>query len=427
MANTTSTANKQQNAVAAAIATFMKYAATRSLVQTGTISSGASGSGTSGTVSWANVIPTSPVWCRRVRLQVTLPITLTIAAGASITISPYAPFSAMLATLQLSGAPAWPLTPLSAFFLDWITQYRNFDPSYAGLGVQEPTVSSNPYQDDGGAQWNFNSYIPGQTITNSGTTAEVLNFTWQFTAEIVLQRRMRNLIGTIPFGDPKNRPLLNLQLAPLIGAQPEQNAFVNSTSGSTTAVVGSGGATINATYPSYDLDLLPAGVAVPNPQVGLGLTVSAQTLQISAAGKILYQLMQDAALYEKIHGILVNSELPIRADYFGLWTTQEQRDARWEFDASVGTFHDYYAQVHEHYGRFLPLGDYVADLFNGENPDNPGLDPYQGQMSPDVSYAQRFGVAPTPAMSLAVRVPSGTSISSAYFQLFQFELVTVPY
>jgi hypothetical protein len=48
-------------------------------------------------------------------------------------------------------------------------------------------------------------------------------------------------------------------------------------------------------------------------------------------------------------------------------------------------------------------------------------------MTPDFGYAQMFGVVPTPNMTTANRIPTGTGLTNAFEQIYEFGLVNVPY
>jgi hypothetical protein len=125
--------------------------------------------------------------------------------------------------------------------------------------------------------------------------------------------------------------------------------------------------------------------------------------------------------------LLINGQLPLEADYYGLWDDQDVQSSRWNFDAQVNTFQEYFDKFQREYHRYPMLGQYVADFENGLFPEIPSVTPYDALMSPDASYAQAFGVPVTPAMTTSIRMPAGTDPSNPYIRTYAFGLVRVPY
>lgn len=424
-----STGNSAAQAQAANLAGWLQYAYTNPWTQLATLAAGSAGGASAGLFTLnPSDIPVSPTWCSAIKYQASIGLAVTLPAGASVTVSPYFPFSSLIQALTLAGAPPWNQLELTAWYLDEITSAQDFDPSFAGLGEASPvSASTSPYQDDGG-NWNLGGLVPGATLTNSGTSSETTNYTVNFTVRQQLQRRRHLGFGLIPFGDNENRPQQQLLLSPTVGTNPEQNSFINASSAGV-SVVTQGNSTVKIVYELRGIDItgaLPKGVSA-SPTASFGLQVDSSSPSIQNAGSIRYFQHKTAMLYEKIHHLLINDELPIRADYFGLWITNVQQNSRWAFDASQNTFQDYYEMVHERYQRYLPKGEFVADLASGDIPQFPNATPYVGQMTPDVALATSLGIAPTPAMSTAIRVPSGTTMSGAYARVYSFGLVPVPY
>jgi hypothetical protein len=185
-------------------------------------------------------------------------------------------------------------------------------------------------------------------------------------------------------------------------------------------------------FRSKSLDVLPQTVQqMQQPMVQLGLNVTYDnSFQIQNAGAILYQYQRTAQIYNTIfHGFVNgnNPASPIDVDYFGLWLTQNQASARWSYDASAGTMQDYFSDLFHRYKRYLPKGVFVVDLDNGQVPEIPRETPYNGLMSPDTAYAAAAGVAATPNMATAFRIPAGTAMSGAYAAIWTLGLVRVPY
>ena len=428
MAATPATGNSAVAAQAANLAGWLQYAYTNPWTQLATLPGGSAGGSSAGLFTLnPSDIPVSAQWCSAIKYQVTLNLTVTIPAGGSVTVSPFFPFSSLIQALTLAGAPPWNQLEMTAWYLDEISRGQDFDPGFAGLGQSSPvSASTSPYQDDGG-NWNLGGLVPGSTLTNSGTAAVATNYTVKFTVRQQLQRRRHLGFGLVPFGDNENRPQQQLILAPTIGSNPEQNAFVGASAGVT--AVTNGNSTANIVYELRGLDVqgaLAKGV-VPEPTASFGLQVDASSPSIQNAGATKYFQHKTAMLYESIHHLLVNDGLPIRADYFGLWLTNIQQNSRWAFDASVNTFQDYYETMHERYQRYLPKGHFLADLASGDIPQFPNATPYVGQMTPDITLATSLGIAPTPAMSTALRVPSGTTMIGAYARIYSFGLVPVNY
>lgn len=416
---------------------FLKYARTQPLpVQIGTLAAGDAGGQATSLIGWnPNNIAEVPGWASDLDLTVTLPVTLTTVAGSTVRMSPLAPFSALSAQMILAGSPEWPQnTSLVPFWLDEITSRREFDPFQRGGASLRTTNNSandvDPAWYDGGAKAPTFAGGADTILPNAVVAAGVTkNITLRFTVRIRFQRLRSKMWGMIPLGDPQNRPVLRMQLNQLLGANPENNLFLDGGTAGSTAVVGTGGVQVLAVFRTKTLDVLPPEIQqMPQPQVGLGMNlIYDNSFAINNAGAIVYQGQRTAMIYTGIHHFLVNNKLPIRADYFGLWLTQNQQSARWAYDDSAGTMQDYYEQVLRTYGRDLPQGHYFADLSGGDYPDIPRETPYVGLMSPDVAYAATVGVAAAPNMSTAIRIPGGTALTAAYLATYAFGLVRVPY
>jgi hypothetical protein len=425
-----SAAAQQTSAVQAQAATlksWLTYAGVNPWTQLATFATGSPGGpGTGVATLTPSDIPETPSWCSAIDYLITLNLSVVVPAAGSFTWSPFFPYSSVLQALTLAGAPPWNLLELTPWYLDQITNTHDFDTGYAGLGQNSPTTAaSDPAQDDGGL-YTLNSIVPGATITNVGTVQETLTYSVVFSVRQRLQRRRHLGFGLIPFGDPQNRPQQKLQLAPFIGINPEQSAIVNASSGVTCVTTAGSGASI--VYELKGLDVLPPQItATPSPTAGMGLQVDSNSPSFQNAGSIQYIAKRTAMLYESMHQLVINNELPIRADYFGLWLTQVQQNARWAYDAQANTFSQYYLDMHRRYHRYLPKGHFLADLASGDIPDFPNASPYQAMMTPDVGLAASMGIAPTPAMSTAIRYPSGTSMSGAYVRCYDFGYVPVPY
>jgi hypothetical protein len=418
---------------------FLLYARTQPLpVQIGTLAAGDPGGQATSLIAWnPNNIAEVPGWAQTLDLHITLPVELNVAAGATVTMSPLAPYSALAVQMLLSGSPEWPQnTSLVPWWLDDITNFQIFDPFMAGPSIR----TTNGIPNDVDPEWydagpdgptfagGANTILPGGTQAG-GVGGVTRNYVVKFTCRINLQRLRTKMWGMIPLGDPQNRPVLRAQLSALLGFQPENNLFIDDAANpGSTAAVDTGGVEVVAVFRTKSLDYLPQGLQIAQPQVGLGLNlVYDNSFAINNAGAIQFQGQRTAMVYTAIHHLLVNNSLPIRGDYFGLWVTQNAQSARWAYDESAGTMQDYYTDVLNRYKRYLPQGHYVADLQNGEFPDIPRETPYIAQMSPDVAYAASVGVAATPNMSTAVRIPAGTALVDAYLATYAFGLVRVPY
>lgn len=422
-------ATNQQNAQALTQANdvFLQYAPDTSMESSvsGILASGSSGGSTALYALNPSTIPRVPMWCTEIEVTTTVSVQLSVPASGSFTVSPFAPYCGLSSQLTLAGAPPWVLMEHTPWYLDVINTRRGFDPGYSGLGNNSATpFSSNRDQGPSSIAPAFGA-SPGSTITNTATTTATYNHTWTWTDTIRLQRRRKSLVGSVPFGDPKNRPAFKLMLNPLIGTTPEQNLYVGATSGVT--AVTTAVSNTNIIFKGNRIDVVPQGTQVPSPTVLLGLTVNTYSPAISNSGQILPIPHQDAMLYNYIHHILVNDQNTLRADYFGTWLTQEQKSARFEYDASQNTFARYFKEYHDRLETYPITGVYTADMVGGDFPDLPAETPYIGIMTPDAVYANNYGIVPTPNMQTAIRIPSGTSINQAYVRIYSFGLVEVPY
>ncbi len=422
------TAQAQQNNASSNLAAFLRYAprVPLSAPLVGTLAAAAAGGGTS-LFNFANDIPAVPFWCSEIYITTKMVVQLTnsATAAANVTVSPFAPYCFFSSQLTLAGAPPWALMEHTPWYLDAITrpEFWDSDPGYLGLG----NISTVPFTNtvDQGLTASLNAFgaTPGAVVSVPGSGN--VQHTWQWTDRIFLQRAKKRLFGAIPFGDPKNRPQFKMQLNPLIGTLPEQAPYINAAGTVTAATVGV--TTSVVTFVGHRLDVLPQGLQVPEPTVGMGLTVDSFSPAIQNAGSIFKQPHQDAMLYHRIHHLLINNQLPIQADYWSLWLTEEQKSARWEYDNSQNTFDNYFREYFQRWGRYPVKGHYVADFVGGELPLLPSETPYEAFVTPDYGYGKAFGIVPTPNMQTAIRVPTGTSMVGAYIRNYSFGLVTVPY
>jgi hypothetical protein len=452
---------QQQTTAADAIAQnnqlFLRYARTQPYpVLVGSIPQGATGGTAQSLVEWTEPqVPQDAGWMRAVTFTVTLPVSLTLAAGASVTVSNYAPTCAFNFWPSLAGSPEFPNT---APLLVWACeeQRRGWARAPLGLPVQSipamaTSVPSNSITPVGPVVanifnvldmgpnptliWNNTSnqgVLPGQTITNSGTAAETIDLLVQFSQRVTFQVRHNRTWGMLPIGDPSRRVQLNLQLNALIGTNSVQNLFVNSTSTANSASL-YGAATVYAVLETANIDLLPSKngqplVMIGAPVVEYGLNLTTDNLvSVPSAGSIRTIAHRSAMAYLAIHHFLLNNGLPQRADYFGLWITQNSQTARWAFDATLGNFQQYFTNYNRIYGSFPLVGHYLVDLESGEFPPLPSLTPFQAAMSPDATYAAALGVEPTPNMNTAIRVPSQASLVNGQVAVYSVGLIAVPY
>ncbi len=382
-------------------------------------------------MTWQQNIPIIPAFCTAIdytvnKLKTKLTVTKT---NGSATLSPFAPYSAFLQQMTLGGAPPWPLTEMVPWYLDDILHHTNFDRQYPGLGNNSQyfgtTVDEGPTKNNIGTT--TTNLKPGTKVTNTAATNATHTYTFIFTMHQQLQRKRHLLWGSIPFGDPENRPNNQLQLAPLTGKNPEQVLFTNIV-GATTKAVTATKVTVKATYELAYIDLLPPSVTqVPQPLVNYGLQLTPFSITNLAAGTIQPITHRTAQLYTSIHHALINNQAPIRADYFGLWDDQDQQSARWAYDKSNNTFQAWFTKMQRVYRRYMPKGHYFVDMEGGIFPEIPSVTPYDALMSPDASYANAFGVPITPAMTTSLRIPAATVTTTPYVRVWAFGLVRVPY
>ena len=424
MASGPATPTPQQQQ-AAQLAAFLRWAKDAPLTMNGNIPSGDTGGKGTSVVTWSGTgdIPAVPKWCKAIDLFVTLPITLTLAAttGAA-TVSPFAPWSAISTSWDISGTFQWELIELTAHYLDTITRARNIDPGYPGLSEAYGAATHLWLGDDRG-YYTLNGLTPGQTLTNTGSTATNTNYTLKFFLRIQLQEYRKQGFGLVPFGDPQNRPKLKVVLNNLIGVAPEASLFVNAVGGAT-ACVTNGQPQVTALYRMLDVPLLPPGAkTTPYPTVGMVRQIVADYTQIANAGQIVNRKFDTKQQYDKIFGLLMNNEAPLNADYWGLWATGQKQSAIWEYDAADSSILGYAEDLKQRYNRYLPTGVHVADLWGGDLPELPHESPQVLQMTPDASLATAIGLPLTPNACVGIRVPQGTTIATAYMRNYHFGLV----
>lgn len=445
--SSTMTQGTQASAAAAAqaaINNFLAVAPTKYTAILGSVAAGLTGGATANVV-WQQQIPIVPAFCTAIDYEITLPLTYTASVVGGGFISPFAPYSVVANQITLGGAPPWPLTEMTPWYLDYVAKHVDYDFSYPGLGSTAGSSDTattflspgapTPYALTNGTgildSGPSSQLFPAGTIPNAAlTTGAVSNAILQFKVRQQLQRKRHLLWGAVPFGDPENRPNNLTQLLPFTGANPEQTLLVNgaTTAYSTSPIIGSGGCTVKATYELAYIDLLPPSMtAVPNPQVGYGLQLIQFSTTGLAAGTVQPITHRTAMAYTSIHQLLINNAAPLRADYFGLWDDQDQQSSRWNFDAQNNTFTEYYDKFHRTYHHYPLTGQYLSDFEGGLFPEIPSVTPYDAIMSPDASYAAAFGVPVTPAMTTSIRVPTGTTVVNPYVRTYAFGLVRVPY
>ncbi len=422
-----------QQAIDQQIALFLAYARRQyHLTQVGTIPSGSSGGSAA---SQAAFNPTNleqdAVYIDSIDLFCTLPITLTLPAGSSVVVSPYAPYVAIQSKFTVAGASRFEYISGAPHWLDELTSYEWWDPamsypsSYGAISGQFDNGSSQasgwyPNTDGSGA------FQPGATISNTATTGTTVSGTLQFRIRVRLRRRRPNLWGCVPAGDPQNLPQLFVQLSALVGTDPTNCLFTSATNGPTAALSSAG--TITAVFPNLSVDVLPAGVPMPTPLMQMAYAVNYNgSTPIGASGTILPVSFKTDMLYDKIFLLLTNNQLAQAADYFGLWLTQNQSSNRWQFDASQNNYQEYFNQLHATYKRYFPKGALIADMYSGEHPEYPGTSPYKAGMSPDSSYAALVGVPPAPLMTVGFRVPSGTTLTSPKVSVYELGVQRAAY
>lgn len=439
----TSTAPTQDTS-AAQTDTFLKYAPRKFYAINGTIPASTGGA----QVTWNQPVPIIPAYCTAMHLNIQCTIAVTVPNTAGYYISEFAPYSLFNNQFTLGGAPPWPPTELTPWYFD-STQCRiNFDPSYPGLGgANSGYPSSNffsnildlglagwintvgnttPVPTGGAAVTATYNVEPGVTLTNTSGAQVVQTFNCTFNLTMRFQRKRHLLWGAIPFGDPENRPNNIMQLCnALVGTTPE-SCFAVVTAGAPTATT-VGTTNIYAIYELAYIDLVPDGVQIPEPQVGFGIQLTASTIAGLAVGAVQPITHRTAMAYTAIHHILVNASKPLQSDYFGLWDDQDQQSSKWNFDKSNNTFHQYFTQFFQKQRQYPLIGVYTADFSNGVFPEIPSVDPLDAIMSPDKDYADAFGVPVTPAMTTALRIPTGTAASSPYVRVYAYGLVKVPY
>lgn len=429
-------------------------------MQNGTFPTSNAGS-QSARANWDVTTPANPFWAWAIAMQFNLTLTLVVPASGSVIISPYFPYSAIGVSLTIGGGQAIQPMSLVPFWLDTLTARRDWDEVLYGsgqginqqssgvtLGATQAVVSIPEWEWDGSditesagimpplsiVDSSSNKYVPGQTITNSGSASETITLTVKFRAWMQLGRKLygrnlEDLTGCVPLGDPANRPTLYVNVNPLIGTQPEASGFVSATSGVTCTTHASTPCTVNLCWVSKALDQLPDGVSVGTPKVLSAIEWNTNAgLAVPNAGQFVNLIFDTAMVYNKRFHILVNNEVPISADYFAVWYSENQANARWVFDATLNNMQEYFrTKVLRPYGRYLPKGVYVADLVGGEFVEFPRETPYRGEIVTSTTLAALTGLKPYPNAQTTIRIPSGTGLTSAYCVTFSLGTVPVAY
>lgn len=421
-------------AAQSAISTFLKVAPRKYYAILGTFPK-TNGGGASSTATWQQPVPIIPSFCTAIDYTFLMKLKFTINKEASsvpgsLTISTFAPYSGIQQQLTLGGAPPWPYTEMTPWYLDSILHKTNYDWQYPGLGNDSQYFAT--ILDQGPTKNNIGTSTtnvkPGTKITNTTTSDNVTKtYTFKFRVRQPLQRKRHLLWGSVPMGDPENRPKNTVQVSPLVGTLPEQS-WATLAVGATTKGVTKTGCKVYAKYELAYIDLLPPSVqSTPQPTVNFGLQLTPFSITNLAAGVKTPITHRTAQLYTAIHHILVNKQKAVRANYFGLWDDQDQQSARWSFDAQANTFTEFFDRMQAVYRRYMNTGYYPADFEAGLFPEIPSVTPYDALMTPDASYASTFGIPITPAMSTVVQLPATTTATACYARVYSFGLVRVPY
>ncbi len=408
-----------------AVKAFLSITRPKPFTITGTIASGSAG-GSNANVTWQQSVPTQPSFCEYIDYEITVPIALTLAAGASVTVSPFAPYSMFSQSLGIGGSNPWQLIELLPWKLDDVERRINYDPDYVGLG--DNTGFFNTVLDGGPNASNVGaagSLVPGAVITNSGTGPVVNDYTITFKVRQWMGMVGNSMWGYIPFGDTANEIVNNLQLNPLVGTNPTQCTFYASSSGGNSAVT-NGTTTTSAVYslrtPTLDYPTIP----ITNPLIEMGRKLERRAVNTSAAGSQDHQKHTTGMVYTSMHHIALANNVPERLNYFSRWVSEVPEGALETYDSQLNTFNQYFTQYHRIYQREPYYGQYSFDLTRGAFPPDPKLTPQIDLMSPSQQYASAFDIPVTPAMSTAWQFPSGAT-SPLQVVMYDFGLVTVPY
>ena len=430
MARTPTDANTEQ----AILNLFLTYARRQfHISQSGSIPSGSSGGTSAAQATFTpSTIEQDAVYADSIDMFVTLPITLTVPAGGSCIVSPYAPYSSLQTKFVVGGASRFDYLAGTVHYLDEITSYSFYDPamsypnSYGAIsggwdnGSSQASPGWYPNNDGSGA------FQPGATISNTGTASTNISGTIQFRVRVRLRRRRPNLWGCVPLGDPQNVPQLFVQLGALVGTDPVNNLFTKASAGVSASL--SAAASVLAVFPNLGIDVLPAGVPVPEPLMQMAYAVNYNgSTPITTAGTIIPVSFKTDMLYDKIFLCLQNNQQAQAADYFGLWLTNKQGSARWAFDAANNSYQNLFTNYHEVYKRYFPVGCLINDMYSGRDPEFPGTTPTKAALSPNSEYAAIEGVPPAPLMTEAFRIPSGTTLTSPKLGIFELGVQSAAY
>jgi len=407
---------------------WLELAPASPLAIVGTIPSGTSG-GSLANVTWQSLIPTNPAFITRVDYQVTLELSVVVPAGASFTLSPYAPYNFFSQSYTVGGAQPWSLIEMVPFYLDDLRTRINYDPNYPGLGDNsgffQAILSEGPSPAVIGGS---GSLAPGQTVTNSGTSSETLTYSFTFTLPQQLTRNRTTLWGALPTGDASFIVENLLQLNALVGTKPEQNPIINATSGVTATT--SGTTSVIAVYTMKSLNAsvsVENGTALPTPSVGFGLQINRNSTAITNVGSWQYNPHRTGMIYLYNAELFINNQAPLAIDGFAIGTNALISSARTVYDSTVNTMQQYFLDYHRVHGRYPLTGLYEWDLERGDYPPISSLTPFRGLMTPSEEYAKIIDIVPTPAMSTFYKVPSDTTLSDAYVVNYDLGLITVGY
>jgi hypothetical protein len=435
-------------------------------VQNGTAPFSSAGGQSAARFNWDVDTPRNPFWAYAIGFQFNLTINLSIPAGGSVVLSPFAPYSGIGVQLTIGGGQAIQPMSLVPFWLDELTSRRDNDwtqyaPSQVMNADSAASVPGVPQSMTFNPDWAWDGsdmvggtngviqplsitdasgakYTPGQAIPNSGGTVLALVLTIKFQAWMQLGRKLygrnlEDLTGCIPMGDPANRPTLNVNIANLVGTFPEQNMFVQAGSGASLASAmtspnPANPCTCQTIWICKQLDQLPDNVSVGTPKVLSALEVNTNGgFAIQNAGQFVNMIFDTAMVYNKRFHVLVNNQLPMTADYFGIWYSENQSNARHFWNGQDNNMQEYFRRIRRVYGRYLPKGVYVADLVGGEFPEFPRETPYRGEIVTSTTLAGLTGLKPYPNAQTTIRIPAGSPMTAAYVNTYSFGTVPVSY
>ena len=351
-------------------------------------------------------------------------LTVTLAAGATATLSNYYPFNLLDVQNSVGGVVQQGFKTY-LHYLEMLTRQEDGgDPAYVGEGG----AGSN---DVSSAIWDL-SHSPGSTIGSSSSTAtQTVTVTFTYWFRFYFQQNpvdKNTMYGEMPLGSPTFRPKITLtQPKDLVSNDPWLSPVVYTGTDSVTATLS--GITGTAVWMANNIPVLPVDVngkanpAIPAnmvPTIGMARFTATDVPTSVALGTVNRFNHRVAMVYHKIFHNVVVSSAPNTAKVtnFQLATNSANDGIIWQYDDP--NLASYHVRNLRKYGRYLPSGVLVADFQSGHLAKSQEGSEF---MTPDQTLATQFNLPLTPTMQTGITLATSATPASGTINMISEDSV----